>query len=49
MIDYLAEKFGIQPSKIMIVGDRLDTDVLFGNNNGYRLCVPPAFSARTAL
>ena len=37
MIDYLADKFGIQPSKIMIVGDRLDTDVLFGNNNG---CAP---------
>jgi len=34
MIDYLTSKFNIQPSKIMIVGDRLDTDVLFGNNNG---------------
>mmetsp|Transcript_46680 Transcript_46680/g.111136 ORF Transcript_46680/g.111136 Transcript_46680/m.111136 type:complete len:377 (-) Transcript_46680:73-1203(-) len=34
MIDYLADKFGVVPSKICMVGDRLDTDVVFGNSNG---------------
>ena len=34
MIDYLADKFGVNPSKICMVGDRLDTDVVFGNSNG---------------
>jgi phosphoglycolate/pyridoxal phosphate phosphatase family enzyme len=34
MIDYIVSKYGIQRSEICMVGDRLDTDVLFGNNNG---------------
>ena len=34
MIDYLIEKFGMERSRICMVGDRLDTDVLFGTDNG---------------
>ncbi|BAA97552.1 N-glyceraldehyde-2-phosphotransferase-like [Arabidopsis thaliana] len=34
MMDYLADKFGIQKSQICMVGDRLDTDILFGQNGG---------------
>ena len=34
MIDYIIEKFGIERSRICMVGDRLDTDVLFGSDNG---------------
>ncbi|EOA16821.1 hypothetical protein CARUB_v10005042mg, partial [Capsella rubella] len=34
MMDYLADKFKIQKSQICMVGDRLDTDILFGQNGG---------------
>jgi phosphoglycolate/pyridoxal phosphate phosphatase family enzyme len=34
MIDYLVEKFNMDRSRICMVGDRLDTDVLFGSDNG---------------
>ncbi|KAI3988122.1 hypothetical protein MKX01_011911 [Papaver californicum] len=34
MMDYVSEKFGIQKSQICMVGDRLDTDILFGQNGG---------------
>mmetsp|Transcript_30174 Transcript_30174/g.69416 ORF Transcript_30174/g.69416 Transcript_30174/m.69416 type:complete len:407 (+) Transcript_30174:68-1288(+) len=35
MIEYLEEKFGIKDrSRICMVGDRLDTDIAFGQNNG---------------
>ncbi|CAO2837480.1 unnamed protein product [Amaranthus hypochondriacus] len=34
MMDYLANKFGITTSQICMVGDRLDTDILFGQNGG---------------
>ncbi|KAL9249633.1 Phosphoglycolate phosphatase 1B, chloroplastic-like protein [Drosera capensis] len=34
MMDYLADKFGILKSQICMVGDRLDTDILFGQNGG---------------
>mmetsp|Transcript_36643 Transcript_36643/g.105448 ORF Transcript_36643/g.105448 Transcript_36643/m.105448 type:complete len:297 (-) Transcript_36643:107-997(-) len=40
MIEYLATKFGITDRKRMcMVGDRLDTDMLFGLNNGLRTCL----------
>ncbi|KAK4534383.1 hypothetical protein CDCA_CDCA01G0408 [Cyanidium caldarium] len=41
MIDYMAHKYGIPKQEICIVGDRLDTDVLFGKSNGTRaiLCL----------
>jgi len=34
MIDYLCTKLGLERSRICMVGDRLDTDVLFGTDNG---------------
>mmetsp|Transcript_25839 Transcript_25839/g.76368 ORF Transcript_25839/g.76368 Transcript_25839/m.76368 type:complete len:369 (-) Transcript_25839:451-1557(-) len=36
MIDYLADKLELDKSRICMVGDRLDTDVLFGTDNGLR-------------
>lgn len=36
MIDYLESKYGMDRSRICMVGDRLDTDVLFGTNNGLK-------------
>ncbi|KAL0793332.1 hypothetical protein Bca101_064709 [Brassica carinata] len=34
MMDYLIQKFGTETSRMCMVGDRLDTDVLFGQNAG---------------
>ena len=34
MMDNIASKFGISKSKICMVGDRLDTDIVFGQDNG---------------
>ncbi|KAH0462814.1 hypothetical protein IEQ34_010389 [Dendrobium chrysotoxum] len=34
MMDYLSQKFDILKSQICMVGDRLDTDILFGQNGG---------------
>ncbi|CAM9276071.1 unnamed protein product [Phaeothamnion confervicola] len=39
MIDYIVEKFGVPRGRICMVGDRLDTDVLFGSNNGLMSCL----------
>jgi len=39
MIDYMVEKYGIERSRICMVGDRLDTDILFGKNNGLLSCL----------
>mmetsp|Transcript_55656 Transcript_55656/g.129593 ORF Transcript_55656/g.129593 Transcript_55656/m.129593 type:complete len:166 (-) Transcript_55656:72-569(-) len=40
MIDYIAQKYTITDRKrICMVGDRLDTDVLFGKNNGLQTCL----------
>ena len=36
MIDYLESKYGVDRSRICMVGDRLDTDVLFGTDNGLK-------------
>eukprot|EP00525_Craspedostauros_australis_P009909 CAMPEP_0198118016 /NCGR_PEP_ID=MMETSP1442-20131203/20040_1 /TAXON_ID= /ORGANISM="Craspedostauros australis, Strain CCMP3328" /LENGTH=353 /DNA_ID=CAMNT_0043776189 /DNA_START=133 /DNA_END=1194 /DNA_ORIENTATION=+ len=36
MIEYLESKFGMERSRICMVGDRLDTDVLFGTDNGLK-------------
>jgi 4-nitrophenyl phosphatase/phosphoglycolate phosphatase len=36
MIDYIVEKYNVKKNKICMVGDRLDTDVLFGTDNGLR-------------
>jgi len=34
MVDYIVDKYKIERSRICMVGDRLDTDVLFGTDNG---------------
>jgi len=34
MIDYLEDKLNLDKSRICMVGDRLDTDILFGTDNG---------------
>ena len=40
MIDYIAQKYGITDrSRICMVGDRLDTDIAFGRNNGLKTCL----------
>ena len=36
MIDYIVEKYKCERGKICMVGDRLDTDILFGKNGGLR-------------
>jgi 4-nitrophenyl phosphatase/phosphoglycolate phosphatase len=36
MIDYLCDKMGLERNRICMVGDRLDTDILFGTDNGLR-------------
>ena len=36
MIDYLVKKLGLDKGRICMVGDRLDTDVLFGTDNGLK-------------
>ena len=38
MIDYLADKYKMAKNRICMVGDRLDTDVVFGNSNGALRC-----------
>lgn len=36
MIDYIESKYGVDRKRICMVGDRLDTDVLFGTDNGLK-------------
>jgi 4-nitrophenyl phosphatase/phosphoglycolate phosphatase len=39
MIDYIVSKYGCDRERICMVGDRLDTDILFGQNNGLLSCL----------
>jgi len=39
MIDYIVDKYGCDRARICMVGDRLDTDILFGQNNGLTSCL----------
>jgi len=39
MIDYIVEKYSCDRDRICMVGDRLDTDILFGQNNGLKSCL----------
>lgn len=39
MVDYIVSKYGFDRSRICMVGDRLDTDVLFGTDNGLQTCL----------
>jgi len=36
MLDYIANKFDLRRDQICMVGDRLDTDILFGKDGGLR-------------
>jgi len=36
MLDYIADKFDLRRDQICMVGDRLDTDILFGKDGGLR-------------
>merc|ERR1719157_495614 len=36
MIEYLESKYGVNRKRICMVGDRLDTDVRFGTDNGLK-------------
>lgn len=39
MIDYIVEKYACDRGRICMVGDRLDTDILFGLDNGLLSCL----------
>lgn len=39
MLDNIAKTFGLQRHQICMVGDRLDTDILFGKNGGLTTCL----------
>ena len=36
MVDYIVAKYKVNPARICMVGDRLDTDILFGTDNGLK-------------
>ena len=39
MLDNIARTFGLERRQICMVGDRLDTDILFGKNGGLTTCL----------
>lgn len=39
LVDHITSKYNMDRSKICMVGDRLDTDILFGLRNGMRTCL----------
>lgn len=39
MLDNIAKTFNLQRHQICMVGDRLDTDILFGKNGGLTTCL----------
>lgn len=39
MLDNIAKTFNLQRQQICMVGDRLDTDILFGKNGGLTTCL----------
>ncbi|XP_010554749.1 PREDICTED: phosphoglycolate phosphatase 2 [Tarenaya hassleriana] len=50
MMEFLLQKFGIETSKMCMVGDRLDTDILFGQNAGCKtLLVLSGVTTESAL
>lgn len=50
IIDYITEDYQIPKEKICMVGDRLDTDILFGLNNGLKtLLVLSGVTSKEAL
>ncbi|CAN0890889.1 Phosphoglycolate phosphatase 2, partial [Linum grandiflorum] len=50
MMDFLLQKFNISTSKMCMVGDRLDTDILFGQSSGCKtLLVLSGVTTESAL
>ncbi|GMY13831.1 HAD hydrolase-like protein [Fagus crenata] len=47
LVDFINHRFGILKSQICMVGDRLDTDILFGQNGGCKTLL--VLSGVTAL
>lgn len=39
MLKNIAAQFNLKPSQICMVGDRLDTDIMFGQNGGLTTCL----------
>ncbi|CAD7694913.1 unnamed protein product [Ostreobium quekettii] len=39
MLQNIADQFGLERNQICMVGDRLDTDILFGKNGGLTTCL----------
>jgi phosphoglycolate phosphatase len=39
MLENIASTFNLQRSQICMVGDRLDTDIMFGKNGGLTTCL----------
>mmetsp|Transcript_24187 Transcript_24187/g.58436 ORF Transcript_24187/g.58436 Transcript_24187/m.58436 type:complete len:349 (+) Transcript_24187:2-1048(+) len=39
LIDYLVGKYNLKKDRILMVGDRLDTDIVFGRENGLKTCL----------
>jgi phosphoglycolate phosphatase len=39
MLENIANTFNLQRSQICMVGDRLDTDIMFGKNGGLTTCL----------
>lgn len=39
MLENIAKTFNLQRHQICMVGDRLDTDILFGKNGGLTTCL----------
>lgn len=38
MAEFLARRVKVDPVRTIMFGDRLDTDIMFGNNNGFSSC-----------
>ncbi|GMT23836.1 hypothetical protein PFISCL1PPCAC_15133 [Pristionchus fissidentatus] len=38
MARYLIDRYNVDPAKTIMIGDRLDTDIKFGNSNGFSTC-----------
>ena len=47
MLDYIANKFGVRKDQMCMVGDRLDTDILFGKDGGLRTLLVLSGARRT--
>lgn len=49
MLANISESFGLERNQICMVGDRLDTDILFGQNGGLSTCLVLSGKARNTF